>query len=279
MSRYTVAGRTVVVTGAARGIGEGVARRLHEHGANVALVGLEPDRLEAIAADLGDRVVVHHADVTDAGALESAVAATVRAFGGIDVAVANAGIATVGTLADCDAEDVERTIEVNLLGVWRTNRAVLAHVIKRRGYVLNVASLAAVGHMPLMGGYAASKAGVEALTNVLRAELRPRGVAVGCAYFGFIDTDMVRDSLAHPAGRSAHRLLPPMLRRSVPVSDAVDAIDTAIARRAARTWAPRYIGPALLLRGVSQPLTEIGLRLRQATVTEATSLAATDPAA
>ena len=129
---YDVNGRTVFITGAARGIGAETARRLHSKGANVALVGLEPERLEALAAELGDRAFALEADVTDFDALERAVAATVERFGGIDVGIANAGIAYTGPLATAPMEQVERTLAVNFLGVWRTDRALIAQITERR---------------------------------------------------------------------------------------------------------------------------------------------------
>lgn len=168
--KLDVNGRTAFVTGAARGIGGGVAERLHAKGANVALVGLEPDLLEERAAKLGDRATWFEADVTDTDALARAVSGTVERFGGIDVAVANAGIHSVGSLITAPPEQVERTLNVNLMGVWRTDRAVLPHVIERRGYLLNIASMAAVAHAPLMGPYAASKGG-----SGSAHELAPRG--------------------------------------------------------------------------------------------------------
>ncbi|HEX3451903.1 MAG TPA: SDR family NAD(P)-dependent oxidoreductase, partial [Solirubrobacteraceae bacterium] len=108
-ARYDVNGRTVFITGAARVIGKATAERLHAKGANVALVGLEPERLEENAALLGDRALSIEADVTDLDALERAVAATVERFGGIDVAIANAGISYTGALATAPVEQVERT--------------------------------------------------------------------------------------------------------------------------------------------------------------------------
>lgn len=253
---YDVAGRTVLITGAARGIGAETATRLHAKGANVALVGLEPDLLEAHAAALGDRAAWFEADVSDADALDRAVQGTLSRFGAIDVAIANAGIHYIGALATAPVEQVERTLTVNLLGVWRTDRAVLPHVIERKGYLLNIASLAAASHAPLMAPYAASKAAVEALTDSLRIEMAPAGVAVGCAYFGFIDTDLVRASFAHPSTQVLRSLLPPGVRGPVPASVAVDAIERGIERRAARLWAPRYVGSALRVRGVVQPVLE-----------------------
>jgi NAD(P)-dependent dehydrogenase (short-subunit alcohol dehydrogenase family) len=253
---YEISGRTVFITGAARGIGAEAARRIHARGANVALVGLEPERLEANAAALGERAAFFEADVTDLGALEGAVQATVERFGGIDVAIANAGIAYTGALATAPVEQVERTLAVNLLGVWRTDRAVVGEIQRRRGYLLNVSSLSAVAHAPMMGPYTAAKAGVEALTDALRMELAPGGAQVGCAYFGFIDTDLVRASFAEPSAQAMTGRMPAFMRNPAPLSKAIDAIERGVERRSARVWAPRWVGPMLALRGLVQPLTE-----------------------
>ncbi|HEY7830259.1 MAG TPA: short-chain dehydrogenase/reductase [Solirubrobacteraceae bacterium] len=253
---FDVNGRTVFITGAARGIGAATAERLHAKGANVALVGLEPERLEELAARLGDRAAWFEADVTDYDALERAVRDTVARFGALDVAMANAGIAYVGSLATAPIEHVERTLAVNFLGVWRTDRAVIKHIMERKGYLLNIASLAALSHAPLMGPYTASKAGVEALTDALRQETIPSGGRVGCAYFGFIDTDLVRGSFSQPSANAMMSRAPGFLRNPIPLSRAVDAIESGIERRAARLWAPRWVGPMLTLRGLLQPLTE-----------------------
>lgn len=253
---YDIRGRTVFITGAARGIGAGTAERMHAKGANVALVGLEPERLEELAGKLGERAAWFEADVTDMDALRRAVDGTVERFGGIDVAMANAGIAYVEAMESAPIEHVERTLEVNLQGVVRTDLAVLPHVIERRGYILNIASLAAAGHAPLMAPYAASKAGVEAFSDSLRVELAARGASVGCAYFGFIDTDIVRGSRRHPATEIMQRSLPGFLRKPAPLSAALDAIERGIERRSARLWAPGFVGTGLRLRGFLQPLTE-----------------------
>ena len=253
---YDVRGRTVFITGAARGIGAAAAARLHAKGANVALVGLEPERLEQNAAALGERATFFEADVTDLGALERAVGATVERFGGIDVAIANAGIAYTGALATAPVEQVERTLAVNLLGVWRTDRAVIGELAKRRGYLLNISSLSAVTHSPLMGPYTAAKAGVEALTDALRMEMAPGGTQVGCAYFGFIDTDLVRASFAQPSAQAMTGKLPGFIRNPAPLSKAIDAIERGVEARAARVWAPRWVGAMMLLRGLLQPLSE-----------------------
>ncbi len=253
---YDVNGRTAFITGAARGIGAETARRLHSKGANVALVGLEPERLEASAAQLGDRAIAIEADVTDFEALERAVAVTVERFGGIDVGVANAGIAYTGPLASAPIEQVERTLAVNFLGVWRTDRALIGQISERKGYLLNIASMAAVSHAPMMGPYSAAKAGVEALTDVLRVETALSGARVGCAYFGFIDTDLVRASFNQPSAQIMSSRLPSFVRNPAPLSKAIDAIEQGIEKRSDRIWVPRWAGAMIALRGVLQPLTE-----------------------
>jgi NAD(P)-dependent dehydrogenase (short-subunit alcohol dehydrogenase family) len=253
---FDVNGRTVFITGAARGIGKATAERLHGKGANVALVGLEPERLEANAAQLGDRAIAIEVDVTDFEALQRAVHATVERFGAIDVGIANAGIAFTGPLATTPVEQVERVLEVNLLGVWRTDRALLEQICKQRGYLLNISSLAAIARGPLMGGYTTAKAGVEALSDVLRAETAPSGARVGCAYFGFLDTDLVRAGFAQPSSEALHGGLPGFIGNPAPVVKAIDAIERGIERRSARVWAPRWVGPMLAARGLLQPLIE-----------------------
>jgi NAD(P)-dependent dehydrogenase (short-subunit alcohol dehydrogenase family) len=273
---FDVNGRTVFITGAARGIGAGVAERLHAKGANVALVGLEPERLQALAARLGDRAAAFEADVSDYDALERAVRATNERFGPVDVAIANAGIQIMGTLANGPIEHVERTLAVNLLGVWRTDRAVIGQLVERRGYLLNIASLAAAIHGPLMGAYTTSKAGVEALSDALRQETYPSGARVGCAYFGFIDTDIVRGSFAHASTQSIREATPSRFSKPVPVARAIDAIELGVERRSARVWAPRWVGPVLALRGLVQPLTERRVLSDPASLTEGMRLA--DPA-
>jgi NAD(P)-dependent dehydrogenase (short-subunit alcohol dehydrogenase family) len=273
-ARYDVNGRTVFITGAARGIGKATAERLHGKGANVALVGLEPELLEQNAAQFGERAIAIEADVTDLGALERAVDGTVARFGGIDVAIANAGIAFTGSLMAAPVERVERTLEVNLLGVWRTDRAVMEELTKRGGYLLNISSLTAILRPPMIAAYATAKAGVEALSDALRVESAPSGVAVGCAYFGFLDTDLVKAAYAQPSAEAMNARTPGFIRNPAPVSKAIDAIERGVERRSARVWAPRWVGPMLVARGLLQPLIERGGRAQEAELAEAIRIAA-----
>jgi len=275
---YDINGKTVFITGAARGIGKAAAERLHSKGANVALVGLEPERLRENAEQLGERAAWFEVDVTDLEALESAVAGTVERFGGIDVAIANAGIAFSGALATEPVDHVERTLAVNLLGVWRTDRAVIEEITKRRGYLLNISSLSAVAHAPLMGPYTAAKAGVEALTDALRMESAPSGAMVGCAYFGFIDTDLVRAAYSQPSTELMNHDTPEFLRKPAPLPKAIDAIERGIESRAPRVWYPRWVGAAIAMRGIVQPLVERRTMGDLQRLSEAMRLAAEPPA-
>ncbi len=257
MSSTSLAGKTILITGGARGIGAATAQRVHAAGANVALVGLEPERLQALVESLGtERAAWFEADVTDKDALQSGIDGAAERFGGLDVVIANAGVHFIGAFQSAPLEHIERELEINLTGVIRTGKFAMPHLLKSKGYLLNIASLAAAGHAPMMSAYSASKAGVEAFSNSIRTELAPAGVDVGCAYFGFIDTDMVRGSFDHPSTKELDALMPKFLGTSVHVDQAVDAIEKAIVGRSARTWAPKFVGGALVSRGITQPLTE-----------------------
>jgi NAD(P)-dependent dehydrogenase (short-subunit alcohol dehydrogenase family) len=253
---WTTHGKTVFITGAARGLGAETARRVAARGANVALVGLEPDELERVAAQCGANAAWFECDVTDTDALERAVDGAIERFGGIDVVMANAGIAPVGMTRSIDPEAFERTIEINLLGVWRTVRACLPHVIERRGYVYITASMAAPLHGPGMAAYSASKAGVEAFGDALRGEVRHLGVDVGVGYFGFIDTDMVRGADAHPAiGKLREQMGGPM-SRTYPLSKAGQAIADGIEGRKRWVVVPSWARVLIFARTLIQPLLE-----------------------
>ena len=229
-----------------------------KRGAQVSLVGLEPELLRKVADGIGGQAAWFEADVTDLAALNRAVDATVERFGGIDVVIANAGIAPFGTVATIDPVVFEKTIEVNLIGVWRTVRAALPHVVARRGYILSIASLAAALHPPMLAHYAATKAGVEAFSDSLRAELAHTGTRVGVAYFSFIDTDMVRDNIESPAGIVLRDATPGPFSKTAPLSAAGKAIERGVLKRADKVYAPRWALPVTWVRGVLQPLSQRG---------------------
>jgi NAD(P)-dependent dehydrogenase (short-subunit alcohol dehydrogenase family) len=278
----SVDGKAILVTGAARGIGAASAKRLAAAGARLSLVGLEPERLEETAAACGPGAVWFEADITDVPAIERAVAQTVERLGGLDVVIANAGLSGFGSVRTIDPAAFERTIEVNLLGVWRTIRVALPYVVARRGYVLPIASVAAALHLPLMAHYAATKAGVEAFADSLRGEVAHTGTKVGVAYFSFIDTDMVRISFEESAAKQLRENTPGPFRRVTPLPVAGRAIVRGVERRARKVYAPRWVPAMLALRGVMQPMLETqnreaieeAVRVAEAEAASAESLAA-----
>jgi NAD(P)-dependent dehydrogenase (short-subunit alcohol dehydrogenase family) len=273
--RYDIRGKVVLITGGSRGIGAEAGRRLAKRGARVSLVGLEPELLAQVAAEIGGDTAWFEADVTDGDALSRAVDATVERFGGIDVVIANAGIAPFGTVATIDPAAFEKTIDVNVIGVWRTVRAALPHVVARQGYILPIASLAAALHPPMMAHYTASKAAVEAFADALRSEIAHTGTRVGVAYFSFIDTDMVNNALDNPAAELMRDATPGPFSKTAPLSAAGKAIERGVTRRANKVYAPRWVLPMTWLRGILQPLTQ---RANRDTIAEAVRLAEADAA-
>ena len=247
----TLEGRRVLITGAARGIGAALAERLHQRGARVAIIGLEDDLLAAVAARCGD---AHwgHCDVGDREQVDRAVEDAVAALGGLDVVVANAGIAAQLPLVGGDPAVMERTIRVNVLGAYYTLRAAGPHISHRNGYALPIASVGAAVHLPLMGAYSASKAAVEAIGNTLRIELRPTGAKVGVGYFAELDTDMTSRGFGTQAADKLTTNLKPFMRVA-PLKVGINALEHGIARRSRRVVAPAASAPLLPLRMAVQP--------------------------
>lgn len=255
---YDVSGKVVLITGAARGIGCEVARMLAARGAHLSLVGLEPERLAALAVELGERHVWFECDVTDQAALERAVSGTTAALGGIDVVVANAGIASNCMVAVGPVDALVRTIEVNLIGVVRTVSCTLPHVTASRGYYLLVSSAAALAPLPGISTYAAAKSGVEQFGNVLRREVEHKGVCVGVAHPSWIDTDMVRDA-RHDLESFNETLatLPWPFGSVTPVKTCAAAFVRAIERRKRKVYVPGTLAPLAALRYLfASPLSE-----------------------
>jgi NAD(P)-dependent dehydrogenase (short-subunit alcohol dehydrogenase family) len=252
--------KSVFVTGAARGIGRETARQLVAAGYDVALVDLLADEVEEAAAALGERAFPLVADVTDQASLADAAAQAARRLGGIDAAVANAGIADLSPILGGDRARQQRMLDINLGGVLDTLRATAPYVIERRGYLLSIASAAAISHLPLLGVYGATKAGVEALSDSLRIELRSRGVQVGVGYFLLIKTPLLDGPGSELLPVLERGLGWPMNRR-IPVERAGQAIVAGIERRSRRVYAPGLVGPMLPLRQLLAPVIEQQMRL------------------
>jgi NAD(P)-dependent dehydrogenase (short-subunit alcohol dehydrogenase family) len=249
-----LSGKVVVVTGAARGVGAALARQLAARGARLALLGLEPAELAEVAARC-PASAWWEVDVTDGAALARVAAEVRQRLGPADTVVANAGIAAGGPLLLADPASYDRVIEVNLLGSVRTVRAFLPQLIQTRGYVLQVASLAALLPIPMMGAYCASKSGAEAFAHSLRGELAHHGVAVGVAYLTWTDTDMVRGADARPGLREMRGRLPWVFGRTYPLEPAVARLADGIAGRAPHVYAQGWVRALTWVRGAAPAAT------------------------
>ncbi len=256
--RQDVRGKVVLVTGAARGIGAGVAKRLAAQGAKLAVVGLEYNELKKVAAECGKDASAWEADVTDWEQLRTAIDGVAERYGRIDVVMANAGIAAAGFIRTIDPAAFEKVIEVDLLGVWRTVRIALPHLIAARGYCVIVSSMAAVGHIPGNAPYNAAKAAVEAFGNTLRAEVRHFGVDVGVAHPTWISTDMVNSADEHPVFGPLRKGAVGPLGKTYPLDVALDAFVDGITRRARTIHIPRELLLVKLLRAFLPPIVERG---------------------
>jgi NAD(P)-dependent dehydrogenase (short-subunit alcohol dehydrogenase family) len=245
-----LAGKRLLITGAARGIGAATARLAAARGARLSLVGFEPEELERVARECGPETVWYEADITDSDALDAAVAETTDRLGGLDLLLANAGIAVGGMVRSLPPGSFEKVIDVNLIGAYRTVRACLPPLMETRGYVLGVASIAAAAHPPGMASYAASKAGVEGFLNALRQEIEPFGVDVGVAYFPWLATDLVSGGDEHPAFAFFRSHLRSPFSKTYPVEIAAEALTRGLERRRRRVAVPGWVRAALLARDV-----------------------------
>jgi NAD(P)-dependent dehydrogenase (short-subunit alcohol dehydrogenase family) len=221
-----------------------VARRLHATGAKLVLTDLDEDRLKEVGLRLGaDRVLTVVADVRDLSAMQAAVDKGIERFGGIDIVMANAGIASYGSVLHVDPEAFKRVIDVDVLGVFHTVRAALPSVIDRRGYVLIVSSLAAYAAAPGLAPYNVAKAAVEHLANALRLEVAHHGVDVGSAHMSWIDTPLVRDGKKDLSTfNEMLSKLPGPLGKTISVAECGEAFVQGIEARKRRINCPAWVG-------------------------------------
>ncbi|ODA70061.1 Ribitol 2-dehydrogenase [Streptomyces sp. AVP053U2] len=249
MTRGRLEGQVAVVTGAARGVGELLARKLSARGVKVALVGLEPDGLKQVSERLHAESGHWHADVTDHEAMTRVAAEVKERFGRVDMVVANAGVANGGPFAESDPEAWRRVIEVNLIGSAVTARAFLPLLTESRGYLLQIASLAAITPAPMMTAYCASKSGVEAYAHSLRAEVGHLGVRVGVGYLSWTDTDMVRGADQDTVMRELRQRLPWPANKTYPLGPAVDRLVSGIERRSSHVYGQWWLRGMQGVRG------------------------------
>jgi NAD(P)-dependent dehydrogenase (short-subunit alcohol dehydrogenase family) len=256
MASFDVSGKVAIVTGGARGIGFGTAQALAKRGATLVIVDLDQAAADNAAARLPGATLGFAADVTDRGAMQQVVASVTEQRGGVDVVVANAGVASRGaTVRAMNGEAFDRVLTVDLMGVYNTVIAALPQIAARQGHIVVTSSVYAFLNGLGVAPYAMAKAGVEQLGRALRIELVPHGAGASVAYFGFINTDMVRIGIDEdPLAEQLEKALPGVLRKRLTPAQAGETVARGIEKRAARIITPKRWAVFSALRGILNPL-------------------------
>ncbi|MFY8031018.1 MAG: SDR family NAD(P)-dependent oxidoreductase [Devosia sp.] len=195
------AGKSVVVTGGASGIGAAIARTFHEAGALVTILDLDPGRAATMAQSLGPTAASAQVDVRDRASVQAAMDGVIASRGGIDILCANAGVSTMQKSVDLTDEDWDFNMDVNARGIFLCNQIVVRHFLAtgKKGVIVNTASLAAKVGAPLLAHYSASKFAVLGWTQGFAKELAPLGIRVNAVCPGFVRTSMQERELGWEA--------------------------------------------------------------------------------
>jgi NAD(P)-dependent dehydrogenase (short-subunit alcohol dehydrogenase family) len=189
--------RHALITGAGTGIGEAISRQLHREGHAVTLVGRRSEPLEALSQALGKHSFAVTGDVTDRGEIESAFKAATAQFGDVEILVNCAGMAPTAPFHRVDFADWQRTMDVNVNGVFHCTQLALESMLENNwGRVVNIASVASLRGFPYVSGYCASKHAVLGMTRALALEVATQGITVNAVCPGYVDTDIVRNAIA-----------------------------------------------------------------------------------
>jgi len=272
--RYSLEDRVIVMTGATGGLGRAATAALLARNARLALLDIDQETVQRMARDLGapDRVAGWAADVRSMEGLTTVMAQVAEHFGGIEVAIAGAGINITGSMEMLDPDDFDRVIDINLNGVWRTFKSALPYVKKRKGYLLAISSMAAFVHSPLYAQYPASKAGVWAMCDSIRLELESAGVDVGSLHPTFFQTPMME---AEDAGFLSKHVWNDHqgMWKFVPIEEVIDGLIACIEQRRDVMTVPRRhqiiaLAPGLARRfaesfGFDRRQTQTALRLER----------------
>jgi len=188
---FDLTGKTALVTGASGGIGSAIAKALHGAGATVAISGTRVEPLEALAAELGERVHVLPCNLSDAAAVEALPKQAAEAMGSVDILVNNAGITKDNLFMRMSDEEWASVLDVNLTATMRLCKGVVRGMMKARwGRIVNISSIVGATGNPGQANYAASKAGMVGMSKSIAYEVASRGITVNCVAPGFIATAM-----------------------------------------------------------------------------------------
>jgi 3-oxoacyl-[acyl-carrier protein] reductase len=188
---FDLTGQSALVTGATGGIGGAIARVFHKMGAKVALSGTRREALESLAAELGDRVFICPANLSDAVSVEALVPAAEAAMGGLDILVNNAGITRDNLFVRMKDEEWSDVMRVNLEATFRLSRAAAKSMMRKRyGRIISITSIIGTTGNPGQANYAAAKAAIVGMSKSLAFEVATRNITVNCLAPGFIETPM-----------------------------------------------------------------------------------------
>ncbi len=190
---FDLTGRKALVTGATGGLGGAIARTLHAQGASVAISGTRAEALEALAAELGERVVIAPCNLSDKDSVEALVPTAEEKLGGLDILVNNAGITRDNLFMRLKDDDWDSVLAVNLTAAFRLSRAAVKSMMRRRyGRIVAIGSVVGTTGNPGQGNYAAAKAGLIGMSKALAAEVASRNITVNVVAPGFIESPMTQ---------------------------------------------------------------------------------------
>ena len=245
-------GKVVVITGASRGIGAAVANAVVAKGARVGLIARTKTDLDVILAEVGGAGATAVADVGDRAALDAALATLEADLGPTDVLIANAGIGAYGTFADMAIEEMERLVQVNVLGTMYAIKAVLPGMIARKsGHIVTIGSIAGRIGSPFEAVYSATKFAGVGLTEAMAVEVEPHGIGVSIVNPGPVATNF-GDARGHPYDRARPK--------PVAAAEVAGAVVDAIEHDKRELYVPRWFRPAVVTRHLVPPMFRWGTK-------------------
>lgn len=198
MNRICLKNKVIAITGSTGGLGQALSLELAKKGALLALMDIDSEKLKLQASELSGLAL--EVDVTGLDSIEAAMAKANDHFGKIDIIIANAGITKMAPMISSSEKDFSQVIDINLNGPWRTFKAALPYISESSGYMAAICSMASFVHCPLQASYAASKAGLHAVCNSVRMEVKHLGIDVGSYHPTFFPSPLMDGVTSDPVG-------------------------------------------------------------------------------